>query len=112
MSYEGYAQILCEKSHLHEEDAYSNFTDWSCAAVQADGKLCGAKIHKTNNVDDTKGESYGYCKPIKLTDTKVETCNMGHQHVIEEATYTLSETRYYFDGGADWIAIEEENTLS
>lgn len=88
MSYEGYIQALCEKGH------YNQFPDRMDFDLESEGscQICGGKIVWVNSVDDTNGDAWG-CIPHDLFNAflssfeKVETCNLGHQHITSHATY-------------------------
>lgn len=119
MSYEGYEQMLCENGHLRElERSFDELVDWFCDAPW-NGDKCEAPLAASNSVDETNGEGYGYRKPIELTPAVTQVCDMGHTHVVCEATYRLSVTRYYRKttygaGGAptfEWISYYEDSAL-
>ena len=85
MSYEGYTQNICKNGHLFDRDAFSRTI---CD--------CGAEAAWPNQVDETNCYGVGFIpfeefKKLMLTPTRVKTCNLGHQHVLEEATYRLPE---------------------
>lgn len=101
MSYEGYVQCICSAGHFFSASAY-------------DEKLicsCGKEAAWHNNVDDTNCDEYGVI-PVSvievrllLSKAKVETCNLGHKHVMEPAIYrvpTLEETE-------DWRCVRKSN---
>jgi hypothetical protein len=94
VSYEGYEQALCEKGHYHEFDCRDNITEFVCDAV-FDDKPCGSKIKTVNDVDETNCDGYGHRKRILLTEATYQVCNLGGKHLVSEATYKLSDTRYY-----------------
>lgn len=85
MSYEGYEQHICARGHWFEVPcSYGGDGDERCA--------CGASSVWHNCVDDTNGEQYGVIPlealaTLKLTDEVIKTCDLGHQHVVKEATY-------------------------
>ena len=85
MSYEGYAQQICENGHLYERDVYDS--EESCPH-------CQGKSVFYNGVDETNCEQYGIIPPdqwekLRLTEEKTETCNLGHVHVIARPTYRV-----------------------
>lgn len=87
MSYEGREQHICANGHQFDTNAKYQF-DESPVYCQ----YCGAESVWYNPVDDTNGEAYGEIvdwRSLQLTAGYSETCNLGHLHVIEEATYRI-----------------------
>ena len=87
MSYEGYEQHICTNGHRFEVDAYDFEDDEPKCWCQADSVFC-------NCVDDTNAENYGVILPeawgtLELTPEAVQTCNLGYQHITEQATYRV-----------------------
>jgi hypothetical protein len=86
MSYEGRLQLICANGHRYEtQDVYDT-----------DGEPChcGARSIWSNSIDDTNCEAVGEIpedawKTFLLTPEVEETCNLGHTHVIREATYRV-----------------------
>lgn len=56
MSYEGYEQHICANGHRYDGM-------WNPVAALRDQCPCGAKSAWHNNVDQTRGEEYGYIPP-------------------------------------------------
>lgn len=110
MSYEGFIQALCEKGH------YNQFEDRMDFDPEAYGscRICKSKIAWVNSVDDTNGDAWGFIPPdlfnaFLSSFEKVETCNLGHQHITSHATYDQpsAEERdavrsYHTVDGAGW----------
>ena len=121
MSYEGHVQILCQNNHLSEmAEPYGYFEypfkDWRCKAHlgMRMGKLmpCNAPTKIINSVDDTNCDSYGYRKAVKLTEEIRETCSLNCSHVVADATYSLSEEKYFWDGLTnEWRRCDDVRTF-
>lgn len=86
MSYEGYTQNLCANGHYYVsgEGIYNDVGPCQCGALAA----------FTNHVDDTNCDEYGIIPTtvfttLLLEEEKVETCNLGHVHVVAEAVYRI-----------------------
>lgn len=88
MSYEGYSQNICEFGHRFDTpDLYHLEEEPLCPH-------CGHKIVLANAVDETNGDNVGYISDedwnkFLHTPKKTEKCNLGHEHVLEEATYLI-----------------------
>ena len=87
MSWEGYAQLICEKGHYWQGDA-----DWwdgpppSCS--------CGAQTVWWNIVDDTNCDAWGKVDIKVKTPAKGCTCKeCGRTHTAVETTYEVP-TKY------------------
>lgn len=101
MSYEGYTQVLCENGHEGCCDIWEQpYSDkWECP-------VCSAKAAWSNEVDHTEG-SYcdcesgcqycnngridGYVELEVATPAEYKRCNLGHDHLVKEATYKIPE---------------------
>jgi hypothetical protein len=89
MSYEGYFQALCENGHYNQfPELYDSDSSPECCHI------CKSKIVWTNMVDDTNGDHWGLIPPdlfnaFLQSTSKVETCNLGHKHVIVHEVYNL-----------------------
>jgi hypothetical protein len=88
MSYEGWSQCLCEEGHL-----FNGPDPW-----QASKKIrcphCNREPVVINMVDVTNGDCYGFIpeeewERFLYTPKRVETCNLGHQHILAQATYFI-----------------------
>lgn len=102
MSFEGYCQCICEKGHRFN-------TPYDYAGDASDCCPCGAQVALCNVVDDTNCDQYGVVTdddwtPFLLTPERTQTCNLGHRHVVEAATYRvptkdeLRAAQSYWDG--------------
>ena len=106
MSYEGYEQHICAKGHRFDTDCGHMFDH------REDKCHCGAKSVFCNSVDDTNCISFGIIpesewEKLQLTPAKQQTCNLGHVHVVEEATYRVPENggrdiQYYRKAASRW----------
>jgi len=99
MSYEGYNQFICTSGHRF--DTPDNYGSRPRCAI------CGEEPAWCNSVDETNCESYGVIRDFSsllIEPEQVETCNLGHAHVVKHARYrppTEQEAqalRYYWDG--------------
>lgn len=95
MSYEGRIQFLCKNGHLG-----------MCNCRDTPSCNCSTGIVWLNQIDDTNYYDEGIIKDwdhFLLTPEIKETCNLGHEHIIQEATYripTIEEEknfRYWWD---------------
>jgi hypothetical protein len=113
MSYEGYIQALCENGH------YNQFQDRMDVDPEAEVcHICKSKIVWTNSVDDTNGDHWGLIPPdlfnaFLKSPSKVETCNLGHSHVIFHEVYDIptEEERVAlrsYKGRFDWKFCKPE----
>lgn len=104
MSYEGFEQHICANGHHFNTGPTYSFDD--------DDKpiclICNAKSIFCNCVDDTNCENLGVIlekdwKKLLLTPEESKICNLGHLHVVKEATYRvpskeeLEKLRSYHD---------------
>jgi hypothetical protein len=84
MSWEGFAQVICQNGHYCRVDA-------DCDECP----ICHAELAWINIVDDTNCESAGEIpqdlldKHFLVTPAKIEICNLGHPHIIEHAIYRI-----------------------
>ena len=100
MSYEGHTQWICRRGHRFDsQDSFDSEED-RC-------DVCGAESAWGNQVDDTNGESDGVINDwssLLIEPAEVETCNLGHDHIIKHARYRpptvdeAHELRLYWDG--------------
>lgn len=111
MSYEGYYQVICEKGHLSSiPDPEVRTTVPKCD--------CGCEVVWWNPVDQTNGDDVGFIpedvwKNFLASPEKTEVCNLGHQHVISEATYRVPSekereaSRHYLEhkGGGKYTYV-------
>lgn len=96
MSYEGYEQVLCRNGHSRIYDAHdTRFDGFFPARVMPEAgektwrcDNCGEMAGWVNSVDDTNCDAYGHVDLVEVHTAEVQTCNLGHQHVIKEATYS------------------------
>lgn len=110
MSYEGYAQHICENGHRYDRDVYDH--EETCLH-------CGAKSVFYNGVDETNCDQYGMIpsdqwEKFKITEEKTETCNLGHVHVTALPTYRVPTNdeqiglrAYWSDTEHKYIPLEE-----
>jgi hypothetical protein len=107
MSYEGYEQHLCVRGHRFDVPC-------SYEAVCP----CGAPSVWVNPVDDTNCDETGVIPAadwakFRLTDEVVKTCDLGFQHVVEEATYRAptdeerKSLQSYFNSDGTYVRCEE-----
>jgi hypothetical protein len=99
MSYEGILQLLCTNGHywtinFREEDLVIK-----CP-------ICSEPVVFRNSVDNTNGDSWGMILMehfLKTPEVK-QTCNLGHEHVVQAATYQIPtrEERNQFRCYIDW----------
>lgn len=110
MSYEGYEQHLCKKGHLFCVDAMV-FIGLDEEDVQK-CPYCSESSVFFNSVDETNGEQWGVItedawETLLLTPEIRKTCNLGCEHIIEQAIYRkprkqeLESLRHYYDSDAD-----------
>lgn len=106
MSWEGYAQVICQNGHLH-----GNWTPKATSALSsasATCPTCNAEPGFVNIVDDTNGDRFGLIreddlKTLLTKEAAVQRCNLGHDHVIVEAQYRIptpeeaKRLRSYYD---------------
>ena len=88
MSYEGHEQHICENGHL-----FTTEPQWQ-GSEEVYKCHCGALSAFSNSVDDTNCESHGIIpddawKKLQLLPEIREVCNLGHSHVLREATYRI-----------------------
>ena len=100
MSFEGYYQLLCANGHANGSvDVYI----YDYERRQEMICECGAPINKTNLVDQTNGCEGNPCicgaKELEEIEAPVlETCNLGHQHVIKPGRYRFGKVHgFKFD---------------
>ncbi len=91
MSYETYFQALCENGHYNQLQGRTRAPD---SDSSPECNICKSKIVWTNIVDDTNGDHWGIIPPdlfkaFLKSSSKVETCNLGHQHLIFHEVYNL-----------------------
>lgn len=80
MSFEGYYRRLCASGHQSVMDVWDEIEQCRCGAAFVWSRL----------VDETNGE--GYDPPLDVaTEAITERCNLGHDHVLVEATYRKPE---------------------
>lgn len=87
MSWEGYYRHICANGHTYvgdpyrwEEDPYENCPH------------CNAPAVWTRVVDQTNDA--GEDPPLEVkTPAVVKTCDLGHAHIVEQATYHIPEKR-------------------
>lgn len=100
MSYEGYEQWICENGH------YQTGSDRYHLTVEPKCHFCSAAIVWGNPIDDTNCDSYGeipmeLLNKFRVSEEVVETCNMGHPHIVKHAVYRIpsdketEEMRHY-----------------
>lgn len=85
MSYKGYVQAICENGHRYDFEAYES--DAVCP-------VCKGRPSFENGVDNTNGCSHGHVLSEEwdrflLGVETVVTCNLGHPHVVQHATYRI-----------------------
>lgn len=83
MSYEGHEQLWCPKGHYYvtPDNHYGSY-DQKCPS-------CGAAPKVMNPVNDTNCDSWGALLPVVSVPAVVQTCNLGHEHVIVPARYKI-----------------------
>lgn len=84
MSFEGHHQFICKKGHLFQEPENYGTAKYVCH--------CGAKPEWSNRVDDTNCDAYGVIvdfSSLLIAPRKVQRCDLGHDHVTEEARYRI-----------------------
>lgn len=85
MSYEGREYFICEAGHVTEYDAWSvHGITAICHALGA--PMCKAALEWQFSVDDTNCLGIEP-RTIMVKDAKTCTCQCGHTHVTEEATF-------------------------
>lgn len=88
MSYEGWMQYICESGHRFDgADAYQATKKIRCPHCQREPVL-------SNSVDDTNGDALGFIQDedwakFLHTPEEVKICDMGHKHVVKQATYLI-----------------------
>ena len=114
MSYEGFVQVLCGHHHKSEINCY-DYSDetftcncgnkevvWSNGVDQTNGTYC-------NNEDSKNYNNYLYlCRSCEFCDNgridgyieleidtpaRKQTCNLGHEHIIEPPTYKIPKDK-------------------
>lgn len=109
MSYEGYEQHLCKSGHLFSQDAQCFVGE---ELDKPDCPHCGESSVFCNSVDDTNGEEWGIIpkkewEALQIHAEVKKICNLGHEHVITEATYRvptremLLRMRHFYDPESD-----------
>lgn len=79
MSYEGYVRVLCSQGHVRVWDAYEDRPE-QCS--------CGSPFVWFRGVDQTNCD--GEDPPLEVaTPAVTKVCDMGHEHVVVEATYRI-----------------------
>lgn len=100
MSWEGYSQNFCVKGHFFEGTAGYDGTPKVC-------EFCNSKIAITNIVDDTNCNSVNKLNPEILKswmilDQKIQSCDLGHSHVVSEAVYKVP-SREEVEAARGWV---------
>lgn len=85
MSYEGYVQFICKNGHYNKQPEAHDGDQAPCH--------CGTGYVWENRVNDTNCDAFGVIpdhvmRMFIVTDEILEECNLGHKHVMSEATYT------------------------
>jgi hypothetical protein len=122
MSFEGYYQFLCKNGHSREEDAHQYFMsspeeDFVCDICEeglawihlvdtTNGSFCDCPAGEAawfgigeNNEepkscgDCDNGMIDGFVELKIATPAKIEKCNLGHDHVLEEPTFKVPTDR-------------------
>lgn len=123
MSYEGYDKLLCASGHLRTYDAFVSpigmFGDddekcscgkryvWWCSVDQTNG-------YEVDNETGVQLEPAHYPGDVELAidvPAKVEVCNLGHEHMIEEARYKIPAENVGHHLKPD-VAVGATDTLS
>jgi len=116
MSFEGYYQVLCRNGHSHQVDVYSgdefvfdakpsnletvrSGQDYSSNLPVYKCNACGEVVGWWNLVDDTNCDQAGLIALDEVKPAQYQTCNLGHEHTIEEAIYRPSESGGHFING-------------
>ena len=94
MSYEGYTQVLCAKGHAHTfdalDDSHRNTNIAGLSQEAAVCQYCGSSFVFRHEVDETNCEPDPYLFEIDVPAV-LETCNLGHIHVIEPPRFKIPE---------------------
>src|SRR5207247_10056639 len=98
MSYEGRDVVLCVNGHKHEYNSFDSPLDalfpygegvnpaaWKCSVCDADYSA-HYSIDETNGLDED-GKYPGEITLEVIEAAKYETCNLGHQHLIQPRRY-------------------------
>src|ERR1019366_5234484 len=88
MSYEGYSQLIGVCGHYWTDGNIYNYDETSekkCPYCDADGAFENA-VDQTNNPCDG---FIDFDKHFLLTAAVVDVCNLGHQHIVAQATYRV-----------------------
>lgn len=119
MSFEGYLQILCENGHLYTADydyAGDGYPDCSC---KFNSKVCGAKPHWYNIVDDTNLDTHGIIPQFeweKLVVTQQQKSRWDGV-VLNDVTYSvpteeqIKTIRYFEDENHLYIKVDNDDVL-
>lgn len=102
MSYEGREEYLCAKGHLWVGPCLYGNEPLTC-------HVCDTPPVWMHSIDDTNCDAVGFIPDeewdkLLLTPEVRKTCDLGHSHTVEEATYrqpTTEELRameHYWDG--------------
>ena len=92
MSFEGYDQLLCSQGHLSIADCYDSVELYSKNELCRCGEVFVFRhiVDQTNGYDETNPDNCDM-KFEEITPEEVEVCNLGHEHIIKEATYRIPE---------------------
>jgi hypothetical protein len=106
MGYSGREQYWCEKGHYSVTEPLPMFDEdpETCST-------CGSEIVFCNSVDDTNGEEINYIEPVVKIFAKVEKCDKGFYHEVEEATYEIptEKDRTFLTGAGKRLNISLYN---
>ena len=117
MSWEGYHEALCESGHMsrfgewddprdlhiycgYEENPDHNCDEYTPRCMQiVHGEICGKKlifwntVDETNGLDEETGRSPGEIDYVLENEAEVETCNLGHRHLVEPRRYKIPDVK-------------------
>lgn len=119
MSFEGFYQSLCELGHYNIHDLYWDsgpHDEWKCSYCKApiiwwnlvnttNGSYCDCprgQYELFGSEGDPDCEGCEYCDKGRidgkvaleiLVPEKIETCNLGHNHIVEETRYKIPEEK-------------------
>lgn len=95
MSWEGYSQFLCGNGHFFTGSA--DLTDNGCWHDPIDISLARCPVckegavleNRVNETNHTPGQGGLDLSRLLIEDERIETCNLGHQHVVNHARYRI-----------------------
>jgi hypothetical protein len=81
MSYEGRIIKMCDNKHVRIVNANEK-NNFLCP-------VCKTEMKNIGSIDDTNGLELSNTYLKEITPNVTEVCNLGHTHVIKEATYNI-----------------------